>query len=295
MLKIHLSRFNRLSNHANRVAAILFIAVFAMLGVALQPMIFDSKVKTDSGALVVPAHERNSVLPQDKNEPLSGVNDEKVRKLDLESKPPNEAETQFITFHSRLKSNDFESAVELYDHIYTGSSLEVSADYRELLLEKASDLIQGNDLSHAIALLNEYLTIYYKDVDALIMLGRAYRDAGSKFAAIKSFQQAYQHEHRLGLSALILNQENTVIGEYIQELRDTNNQQSIVDVYLWLTQSQPDIAGYYIGLANAYTDQQRYAEAMETLRYVQYDVKVGPRARALLKELANKNATRNNS
>ena len=127
------------------------------------------------------------------------------------------------------------------------------------------------------------------------MLGRAYRDAGSKFEAIKSLQQAYRHEHRLGLSALILNQENTVIGEHIQELRDANNQQSIVDVYLWLTQSQPDVSGYYIGLANAYINQQRYVEAIEALRYVQHDVKVGPRARALLKELVSKNAARNNS
>jgi len=184
-----------------------------------------------------------------------------------------------------LLAQEYESAIDAYDRIYTSSSTELSADYRELLVDHASDLIQDNTPGRATVLLNLYLAIFYTDVDALILLGRAYRDTGSKFDAIKSFQSAYQHEHRTAVSGLILGQENTLIGEYVQQLKENNDQQGLVELYQWLTQSQPNVSGYYIGLAGAYTAQGRHDEARQTLRYVQYDLKVGLQARSLLREL----------
>ena len=297
MLKIQLPRLNRPLNHSNKPAAVLSLVILVALGgIAVQSLILDSEVRTGDDEFVdTPAVDQTSVWTHDQIEPLSTVNKEKVSEFEQEPKPLETTTTGYDNFQSLLASYDFESVIEIYDQIYTDFSIEVSAKYRELLLDRASDLIQGNDLTRAIALLNEYLTIYYSDVDALIMLGRAYRDFGSKFEAIKSLQHAYQHEHRAGVSTLILNQANTVIGEYVQELKDTNNQQTIVDVYLWLTQAQPDVAGYYIGLANAYTDQQRYVEAIDALRYVQHDFKVGPRARMMLNKLINRKATPDNS
>lgn len=210
-------------------------------------------------------------------------------KTDLDQRELGKERPLINAFHALLTARDYESVIDTYDQIYTDSSIDVSAKYRNLLLNHASDLIQGNDLSLPIALLNQYLAIYYKDVDALILLGQAYREAELKFEAIQSLQQAYQYEHRTSLSELILSLANTVLGEYVQELKEADEQQNIIDVYRWLTQSQPDVSGYFIGLAKAYTAQQRYGKAADALRYVQYDIKVGQQARSLLKELAEKN------
>lgn len=189
-------------------------------------------------------------------------------------------------FSLLLARREFESAVDAYDHLYTRTSVALSSTYRELMLDHASDLIQRADAALAVSLLQQYVSIYFTDVEALIMLGQAYRESGDKFAAVQSLQQAYQYEHRAGVADLILGQTNTILGEYVQQLKEDDDQQAIVNVYRWLTEAQPGVPGYYIGLAKAYAAQQRYAEAADALRYVKNDYEVGPQARFLLQELA---------
>ena len=193
-------------------------------------------------------------------------------------------------FDSLLAKGEYAAAVDLYDRIYIQHSTDVSRLYRELLVARASSLIQTREPGQAVALLNQYLSIYYTDVEALVMLGRAQRDAGSLFDAIRSFQQAYRHEHRTSVAALILGQENTAIGEYVQELKENDDRGRIIELYQWLTAAQPGVAGFYIGLAQAYTAERRYAEATRALRYVQNDVQVGAQARAMLDDLAKASA-----
>lgn len=198
---------------------------------------------------------------------------------------PTRETNSLDAFQAMLAAGEYERAVDAYDHTYTGASAEVSSRYRRLLLDHASHLIQDDVPERAIEMLNQYLSIFYTDVDALVFLGRAYRDVGLRLDAIRSLQRAYRHEHRTAVSTLILSQENTLIGEYVQELHENNDQQKLVELYQWLTQSQPGVSGYYIGLADAYAAQSRAAEAVQVLRYVQYDLDVGPQARAMLREL----------
>lgn len=185
-------------------------------------------------------------------------------------------------FDRLLATGDYQAAIDLYDGIYVNSTESRSAEYRSMILEHASRLIQNGSPAGASDLLNRYVSIYYTDVEALIVLGRSYRDQQRKFDAIKAFQQAFQSEHRLAVRELIINQENNIIGELVQELRERNQLASVTDLYENLTQLQPDVPGYFIGLANAYAAQNRFIEAIQALRYVQGDVDQGPRARALI-------------
>lgn len=260
-------------------------AMFILYTDVSLPKVKPVKHQIDAGG----GADKNWNALQDK--PLSSSSTQKVQHhlAELRREQSTEKPTLLHTFRTLLDAQDYEAAVNRYDQIYTDSSIAVSSHYRELILDHASDLIQDDYAVQAISLLNQYLAIYYSDVSALIMLGQAYRETGSKFEAIQSLQQAYQHEHRTGLSELILGNANTVLGEYIQELKETDNQQTILEVYQWLTQAQPDVSGYFIGLAKAYAAQHRYQEAADALRYVQYDVKVGQQARSLLQELAEKN------
>jgi tetratricopeptide (TPR) repeat protein len=181
-----------------------------------------------------------------------------------------------------LSRNEFEAAVEIYDRIYTEHDLEFSERYRELLLDHASHLNQDGQLAAATDLLAAYLSLYHADVEALILQARVYRNDGEHLLAIRSLQQAGFNEHRHGVARLIQNQANIVIGAYAQGLRDRNDKQAVTELYQWLTRSQPTVAGYHIGLARAYADQQRFGEAVNALRYVQHDAALGDKARTLM-------------
>ena len=131
-------------------------------------------------------------------------------------------------------------------------------------------------------MLETYLSVYYTDVQALILQARVFRNDRDYPSAIGSLRQARIHEHRQGVARLIQNQANVVVGEYAQRLRDDNDRQAVIDLYQWLTQTQPDISGYHIGLARAYADEHRFGEAVGALRYVQHDAAVGDKARMLM-------------
>lgn len=184
-----------------------------------------------------------------------------------------------------LSSGDYEAAVNEYTEAYAISTVDENAGYRDLLIAHASNLINDEQSDRAIELLGNYVAVFYADADALVMLGRAYRNAGLSHDAIRAFQQAYRNEHRSGVAYHILVQQNNEIGKLVQELKEQNNYGAITDLYEDLTQSQPDVPGYFIALANAHLAQQHRAQALRSLDYVKHDAKVGPQARAMMAEL----------
>lgn len=276
--------FIRSRSATKRIASVLGVSLVLIAAAAVVYVSLEGKEASTRTAKPVqiasPVHTR-------------AVTDQPVRPSDTDverstnSLPVRQADaTTLDAFSLLLARREFESAVEAYDHLYTRTSVALSSTYRELMLDHASDLIQRADAALAVSLLRQYVSIYFTDVEALIMLGQAYRESGDKFAAVQSLQQAYQYEHRAGVADLILGQTNTILGEYVQQLKEDDDQQAIVNVYRWLTEAQPGVPGYYIGLAKAYAAQQRYAEAADALRYVKNDYEVGPQARFLLQELA---------
>lgn len=194
-----------------------------------------------------------------------------------------------------LLSGEFDAAVDLYDSIYTNHELEISEPYRDALLEHASTLNQDGSYEFAAALLESYLSVFYADVEALILQARIYRNAERHLDAIQSFQLARVNEHRQGVSRLILNQANIIIGEYAQGLRNRNDRQGVTALYQWLTHSQPTVAGYHIGLANAFAAQRQYDKAISALRYVQYDTNLGNKARSLIDQYSVLGSSNNKS
>ena len=262
------------------------VVVFAILGGLVTGLLY--LMSTPHGTAVIAAPELEPVPGQALIEYTSPATPTEIdyaasahseQSLQETPSPPS-----LGSFRLRLSENNFESAIELYDRIYVGSALEVSARYRDVLMVHASSLNQNRKYDLALSLLNAYLQIYYTDVEALILQARVYRNIGRNLNAIQSFQQAHLNEYRQSVSGLILNQENTVIREHVQNLAENNDLQGITDLYQWLTQSQSSVSGYFFGLANAYAAQKRFAEAITTLRYVLYDPAVGVRAHSLLDE-----------
>ena len=187
-------------------------------------------------------------------------------------------------FRKALASSDYESAVAKYDRLYTEHGIEHSDVFRQILINHASSLIQDRDTASAIKLLRTYLAVFYNDMDVLFTLGRAYRDDGQLLPAFEAFQAAYRNAYGATVRGVIMVQQYDVIARYVQQLKEQNKLEEVIQLYLRLSKSQPYVPGYYIALARAYAEAQRYSDAIRTLRYVQADIDVGPQATRMIQE-----------
>ncbi|MDH3465918.1 MAG: tetratricopeptide repeat protein [Gammaproteobacteria bacterium] len=187
-------------------------------------------------------------------------------------------------FRNALMSGEFEAAVAQYDRIYTGHGIERSETFRQILINHASSLIQDHDTTSAIKLLQTYLATFYDDMDVLFTLGRAYRNDGQLLRAFEAFQAAHRNADGSTLRRIISVQQYDVIARYVQQLKEQNKLEEIIQLYRRLSESQPYVPGYYIALARAYAAMQRYDEAVKTLRIVQTDAEVGNEATQMIRE-----------
>ncbi len=194
-------------------------------------------------------------------------------------------------FESTLKSGDYETAVAEYDYLYMVGDIDSSEHHRQAIINHASAMIQNRETPEAIDLLEIYLALFYNDVDALFTLGRAYRNEAQWFKAIQAFQLAERYAYRATNIRVIRGQLNYAIGFYVQELKQQNKSNEVIELFRYLTQSQPETARYFIGLANAYSDQRRYGEAIDSLRYVQNNFEVGAEARTMMQKLTQLQAS----
>ena len=190
-------------------------------------------------------------------------------------------------FLNALVSGEFETAVAQYDRIYTDHGIERSDAFRQILINHASSLIQDRDTASAIKLLQTYLAIFYNDMDVLFTLGRAYRDDGQLLPAFEAFQAAHRNADGSTIRGIIRVQQYDVIALYVRQLKEQNKPDEVIQLYRRLSESQPYVPGYYIALARAYAEAQRYSDAIQTLRNVQADIDVGPHATRMIQEYLN--------
>ena len=136
-----------------------------------------------------------------------------------------------------------------------------------------------------MALLEAYLEIFYRDPDALVMLGRAHRSLGNYPAAIQAFQYARLYSHLATMRSLIQDQLNWVVSLYVQRMRDEGRRGDIAAIFEELMTVEPDNPYYAIGLAKALLEKAQYDDAVRALSQVLHDPFVGQRARQLLRDI----------
>ncbi len=236
-----------------------------------------------------PAAESNSSLAQVN---LEQFNSSAVVSVDGEESDDHISSSSAIvtatradSFESALESEDYATAINEFEFLYVGSGVDENEIYRQKIINHASVNIQNRKTQKAIDLLERYLAVFYNDVDALFTIGRAYRNEARWFEAIQAFQQAERYAYRATNIRVIRGQLNYAIGFYVQELKEQQKSDEVIALFQYLTQSQPETPRYFIGLANAYSDQRRYGEAVDSLRYVENNYEVGAEARTMIKKL----------
>lgn len=207
-------------------------------------------------------------------------------------------------FIALLESGDYQAAVDVYDQIYSTSEESISDRYRRALLEYAANLaaLDGRNttaeddgfpgvvlhpraLEHSIRLVTIYLELYYRDVDALLLLGQAYRKQEDYPAAVSALQDAYTYSHLPSKQEQIQRTLDQSINMYRQRLAGRGDVEKLVELFRALTAGQPDHTPYFLGLANAYIASGDHDQALATLRYIEHDATVGSRARVLIEEI----------
>lgn len=184
-----------------------------------------------------------------------------------------------------LDSGAYEQAIELYAAAYEGEDSQTSHQYREVILSQVSTFIQGGGYAAATALLDSYLAVFFRDTEALVYAGRAYRENRQYRPAIEAFLRAAQQDQHPDRLRMVNGQLSWTIGLYAQELRDENRHDDLVELYAYLTQAQPQNPHYFIALARAYMAVGRTSDALAALQFVAADEQAGGEAQELIAEI----------
>ena len=184
-----------------------------------------------------------------------------------------------------LQAADVERAVELYSTSFLHDPSHVSAAHRDALLEHASDLIQSRRYDSATALLDAYLAVFFRDTEAWIYAGRAYREKREYRPAIEAFLMATQDHQHPDLRRLVDGQLSMTVHRYVQELREQAKHTEVADLYSYLTQANPRNPHYFVALARAYLALGQESDALAALYHVAAEDPVADEVRALIEAI----------
>lgn len=184
-----------------------------------------------------------------------------------------------------LREGDYEAVVELYADTYTDGHAATAHQYREAILRQVSDHIQGGEYDHATALLDTYLAVFYRDTEALVYAGRAYRENGRYRAAIEAFLRAAQQDQHPDKLRMVHGQLSWTINLYAQALRERDARQELVELYAYLTHADPRNPHYFVELARAYAAVGRTDDALAALQFVAAEGDAGRDALELIEQI----------
>jgi thioredoxin-like negative regulator of GroEL len=184
-----------------------------------------------------------------------------------------------------LRQGAYEAAVDLYAQAYSRDDAHATHQYREALLGQVSKFIQSGEYDAATALLDSYLAVFFRDTEALVYAGRAYRENRQYRPAIEAFLTASQQDQHPDRRRMVNGQLSWTIGLYEQQLREQERYAEIVDLYTYLTHASPQNPHYFIGLARAYVAVGRTSDALAALQFVAAEDDAGRQAQELIAQI----------
>jgi tetratricopeptide (TPR) repeat protein len=184
-----------------------------------------------------------------------------------------------------LRRGAYDGAVDLYARAYSRDDVQATHQYREALLRQVSEFIQSGEYDNATALLDSYLAVFFRDTEALVYAGRAYRENRQYRPAIEAFLMAAQQDLHPDRLRMVNGQLNWTIGLYEQQLREQERYAEIVDLYTYLTHASPRNPHYFIALARAYVAVGRTSDALAALQFIAAEGDAGRQAQELIAEI----------
>ena len=150
-----------------------------------------------------------------------------------------------------LESNAYARAVERYETLQAQADDATVQRARGQLLEHARRLIGHADYSSATRLLQLYLQIDYRDVEARSLLAGALRGHNDLHAAIGQLYEAKGQAWRPETLEELTRSIRAVVAEAADALKQRGDTAGLLELYQDLTRLEPSYAPYFIGLATA--------------------------------------------
>ena len=188
-------------------------------------------------------------------------------------------------FLQLLESKAYARAVERYETLQAQADDATVQRARGQLLEYARRLIGHADYSSATRLLQLYLQIDYRDVEARSLLAGALRGQNDLHAAIGQLYEAKGQAWRPETLEELTRTIRAVVAEAADALKQRGDTAGLLELYQDLTRLEPSYAPYFIGLATAQLALDDLDAARQSLLLVAQDPQVGARARELLERV----------
>jgi clan AA aspartic protease (TIGR02281 family) len=188
-------------------------------------------------------------------------------------------------FRQLLQSKAFARAMEHYEALQVQADDAAVQHARVQLLEYARHLLGQGDYSSATRLLQLFLWIDYRDVEARQLLAGTLRGEGDLRAAIGQLYEAKGQAWRPETLEELTRTIRAVVAEASDALKQRGDAAGLLALYQDLTRLEPSYAPYFIGLATAQLALDDNDAARQSLRLVAQDPNVGARARELLERV----------
>jgi clan AA aspartic protease (TIGR02281 family) len=181
-----------------------------------------------------------------------------------------------------LERKAFARAIESYEALQTQADEIAVQRARSQLLAHAGQLSVQGGYPSAIRLLQLYLQISYRDVEARVLLADAYRGNQDLRLAIEQLYEAKGQAYRPETLDQLSRRTRAVVADYARALQQRADNNGLLELYQDLTQLEPSYAPYFLGLASAQLALGDNDAARQSLLLVAQDPEVGAQAQQLL-------------
>jgi clan AA aspartic protease (TIGR02281 family) len=185
-----------------------------------------------------------------------------------------------------LQRNDFVSVLERYESLQQQVDEAAVTQVRDQILDHARRLIREHRFDLAGQLLQRFLFLTYRDVDARILLALVYQGQQDLLAAIDQLYEARGYAWRPATLQHITARIRAMVAGLKKTLQGNDDQDALLALYQHLIELEPDHAPWFIGLATTQLALDDKEAASRTLLLVAQDPAVGAQARSMLSELS---------
>lgn len=165
-----------------------------------------------------------------------------------------------------LAGGRYEEAVELYGELYSRLSEAESRRYREMILSFADTLAGRGDHGSLVALVEEYTTLFFKDLPALRLLAGGRHALKQYPAEIEALLLALNEAHlEEDITEFSEKLERAIVAQDLLFIQQ-NNPDGAVEFHRSLALMRPDSIPFQIGLARVLVSAGNVDEAVSVLR-----------------------------
>jgi clan AA aspartic protease (TIGR02281 family) len=185
-----------------------------------------------------------------------------------------------------LRRNDFEAALEHYESLQYQADETMMEEARGQIFSYAGQLIAEHRFSEAEQLLQQFLVVAYRDVEARMLLAEVYQGQGDLLTAIDQLYEARGYAFRPDRLQRISGRIRATVSELAQSLKRNGDDHALLALYQHLIQLEPDHAFWFMGLANTQLALDDKEAARRSLLLIAQDPDIGAQAQAMLSELS---------